>query len=171
MKLSKQHLVLGVLGLSLFAGSAYAATQSVTANMSFDAAVALSKTADINFGIVQSLTAGTYTITPAGVVTPTAGGVLIGGTSSAASITVSGSASQTVAISTGTYASDNGVSVSNATCSYDGGSSTSCDSGLSTQSAPGVGKVLRVGVTATADGNQTAGSTASPTFVVTVVYG
>jgi len=171
MKLLKLNLTLVALGLFLLDGSAFAATQSVTANMAFDAAVTLNKTADIDFGTVQSLASGTYTIDTNGVVSASNGGMIIGGLPSAASITVSGSATQTVAISTSSYSADNGVSVSEATCSYNNGAAVSCDAGLVGQTAPGAGKTLKVGVKADVDGTQAAGTSAAPTFVLTVVYG
>ena len=171
MKICKKYLALGLLGSALVSGGAYAATQSVTANMTFDSALSLTKNADINFGSVKGSQTGTYTIDTAGVVTPTAGGVVIGGTPAFGQITITGSSSQTVAISTGTYTVDHGVTLSAATCSYNGAAAVACDTPLTGLSAPGVGKTLKLGVTAVSDGTATAGTTATPTFVVTVVYG
>ena len=171
MKFNKKYLALGVLGSALASTSAYAVTQSVTANLTFDSALTLTKTSDINFGTVQASTPGTYTIATTGVVTPSAGGVVIGGTPTAGAITIAGSTTQTVAISTGTYVANSGVTLSNATCSYNGGASTACDAGLTGQTAAGTGKTLKLGVQATSDGTAASGVTASPTFIVTVVYG
>jgi len=171
MKLSKKYLALGFAASLLASGGAYAATQSVTANMAFDSLLTLTKNADINFGTVAASTVGTYTISTAGVVTPSAGGVLIGGTPAFGQITITGSATQTVAISTGTYVADHGVTPSAATCSYDGSAALACDTAITGLAAPGVGKVLKLGVKAVTDGSQAAASTAAPTFVVTVIYG
>jgi len=171
MKLSKKILALGLLGSVFVAGGAYAATQSVTANMTFDTALSLVKNADISFGIVKASQAGTYAINTSGVVSPTAGGVVIGGTPAFGQITISGSTTQTVAISTGAYVADSGVTPSAATCKYGTGSETACDTPLTAQAAPGAGKVLKLGVTAASDGTAGAGTTAAPTFTVTVIYG
>jgi hypothetical protein len=171
MKLSKKYLAMGLLSSVLVSGGAYAATQSVTANMTFDTALSLTKVSDINFGLVKASTSGTYTISTAGVVTPSSGGVVIGGTPNAGNITIAGSTTQTVAINTGTYVADHGVTPSAATCAYNGGASTACDTPLTAQTAPGAGKTLLLGVTAASDGTAGAGVTAAPTFIVTVVYG
>lgn len=165
-----------LMGLSLFAAfltlsqDASAVTQSVTANIAFDNAITLTKNADINFGIVKAATADTYTITTAGVVTAGGGaGNILGGTPAAANITIAGSATQTVAISAGSYTANNGVTPSAATCAYNGGGSAACS--LTAQAAPGAGKTLLVGVQVAASGAQAAGTSAAPTFVITVVYG
>jgi hypothetical protein len=171
MKLHKRYLALGLLGAIVASSGAYAATQNVTANISFDSALSLTKTSDIAFGSVKGSTAGTYTISTAGAVTPTAGGVVIGGTPAAGAITITGSTSQTVAINTGSYVSDLGVTPSAATCSYNGNPAVACDTPMTGQSAPGAGKFLKLGVTAVSDGTAAAGQAATPSFTVTVIYG
>lgn len=172
MRISTKYLALGLVASLLASGGAYAATQSVTANMSFDSVLTLTKNADINFGTVRAAQIGTYTINTAGVVTPSGGGVLVAGTPAAGQITITGSGTQTLSISTGTYAVNNGVTPSAATCAYDGAAATACDTPLTGLTAPGIGgRVLRLGVAAAVDGSQAVGSTAAPTFVVTVIYG
>ena len=151
-----------------------ASTQSVAASMTFDTALGITKVSDISFGLVKaSATSGikSYTINTSGVVTSPNGGEVIGGNPTSGSLTITGSNTQTVEISTGGYVPNNGVTLTAATCAYDGSAARSCDSGLKSQAAPGEGKVLRLGVTAMSDGTAAIGSTASPTFVVTVVYG
>ncbi len=172
IKTRLKYLALGLIGSVAVCGGAYAATQSVTANMSFDSVLTLNKTQDINFGVVAALTGGTYVISTAGAVTPSNGGVVVGGTPAAASITVTGSATQTVAINTQSYSANNGVTPSAATCNYGGTAIANCDAGDTGLAAPGAGgRTLTVGVTATVDGTQAAGSTAAPTFDVVVIYG
>ncbi len=171
MKISKKYLALGLLGSFMLSGGAYAATQSVTANMTFDTALTLTKNADIQFGLLKASTAGTYVISTAGVVTPSGGGVVIGGTPAFGQITITGSTTQTVTISTGSYTAAGGVTLSAATCNYNGAAIANCDTGGTGLAAPGAGKVLKLGVTAAADGTQAAGATPAPTFVVTVIYG
>ena len=172
MKLSKKYLALAIAAGVLAAGGAHAATQSVTANMAFDALLTLTKNNDINFGTVAALTSGTYTISTAGVVTPTLGGIVIGGTPAAGQITITGSATQTISISTGAYVANNGVTLSGATCGYNGAAGVACDTPLTGLAAPGAGgRILRLGVQAAADGTQAAATSAAPTFTVTVIYG
>lgn len=146
-----------------------AVTQSVTANISFDSPLAITKNADINFGTVRAGVADTYTITTAGSVSAAGSGAYLYGTTSAASLTITGSTSQTISISVGGYTANGGVTPQNATCAYNGGSAGSCS--LSSVAAPGAGKTLLLGVQAVVDGTQTGGSSAAPTFTVTVVYG
>lgn len=164
-----QYITLGLAASLFVCGAAMAADQPVTADIAFDAALSLNKTADINFGIVKSLTTGTYAINTSGTVTPSNGGVVIGGSTSAASISITGSASQTVDISAGSYTADSGVTPSAAVCKYGAGAEQACS--YSGAAAPGAGgTTLLVGVTVAADGSQAAGSSATPSFTVTVVY-
>jgi hypothetical protein len=161
--------VISVLSITCIPLNAKAVTQSVTANISFDLPLALTKVSDINFGTVLASVADTYTITTAGVVSAAGSGATLYGTPTAGNITISGSSSQTVAISVGSYTANNGVTPQNATCAYNGGAAGACS--LTGQAAPGAGKTLLLGVQAVVDGTQAAGSSAAPTFVVTVVYG
>jgi len=160
-------IAIGVAGL-LGIGQAWSATQSVTANIAFDTPLTLTKTSDINFGTVTAANASTYRISTAGAVSTVSGtGTQIYGTTSAGSITITGSASDTITISAGSYTANNGVTPSNATCSYKGAAATAC---LVTGAAPGSGTPLLLGVDVAADGTQAAGSTAAPTFVMSVTY-
>ncbi len=147
---------------------AWAATQSVTANIAFDTPLTLTKNADINFGTMTASNVSTYRITPAGVITTTVGtGAYLNGATNAGSITIVGGA-DTVAISVGGYTANNGVTPSNASCAYNGGAAvTPCSYAAGT--APGAGKTLLLGVDVAADGTQAAGTSAAPTFTVTVV--
>jgi hypothetical protein len=151
----------------LSSADALAATQSVTAHISFDTPLTLTKVSDINFGTVAAKTAATYTISTAGAVTSAAGTWLYG-TKSAGNITIAGSTSDTINISVGSYTANGGVTPANATCAYNGGSAGSCS--IATGVAPGTGKTLLVGADAIVDGTQNGGATATPSFTVTVVY-
>jgi len=152
----------------LFSADAMAATQSVTANLAFDSPLVLTKNSDINFGTVIAGTASTYTITTAGTVTATGSGQTLYGTKAAASITIAGSATDTVNISVGGYTAQGGVTPANATCAYNGGTAGSCT--ITGAAAAGTGKSLLIGVDATVDGTQAAGAKATPSFTVTVTY-
>jgi hypothetical protein len=161
-------LTLGTTAL-IGAFQAWAATQSVTANIAFDTPLNLTKTADINFGTETAANASTYQITTAGAITTTAGtGAYLYGASHAGSITIAGPAADTLTISVGGYTANSGVTPSNASCAYNGGAAvTPCSYAAAV--APGAGKTLLLGVTVAADGTQAAGTSAAPTFTVTVV--
>jgi hypothetical protein len=159
--------VVSILGIQM----AYAATQSVTANIRFDTPLTLTKNADINFGSVSAGQANTYTITTAGSVSTTGGagtGVPLFGPTAAGNISIVGSGAQLINISAGGYTANGGVTPANATCAYNGGAAGSCT--INGAAAPAAGKTLLVGVDATADGTQAAGATATPSFTITVVY-
>ena len=145
-----------------------AATQSVTANISFDTPLTLTKVSDVRFGTVSAGVASTYTITTAGAVTATGSGQYLYGTKAAGNITIAGSTTGTLNISVGGYTANNGVTPANATCAYNGGAAGSCT--IPTAVAPGTGKTLLIGVDAQVSGTQAAGSSATPSFTVTVVY-
>ncbi|MEZ0225257.1 MAG: DUF4402 domain-containing protein [Alphaproteobacteria bacterium] len=148
---------------------AWSATQSVTTNIRFDAPLSLTKTADIDFGSVTAATASSYTISTAGAVSTTTGpGVYLAGTTTAASITIAGSATQLIDISASGYTGNNGVTPANATCAYDGGVEGPC--GITGAAAPGAGKSLLVGVRVNANGTQASGTSAAPSFNISVVY-
>ena len=171
--LGRAHfLVAFVLIVIVSAGVAHASgSMSMRAAVSFDTALLITKASDVNFGFVEASTAGTYTIDTSGHVTASNGGILLNsGSSSAGNLTVMGSTIQTIAIHTGSYITDHGVAPSAATCSYNGGAAVACDAGLTAQAAPGAGATLRLGLTVMSDGTAAAGTTARPTFTVTVVY-
>ncbi len=156
----------------LVSGAAGAATLSMTAAASFDTALTLVEDTAINFGSLKAATAGTYVIDTNGAVKSSNGGVVLGGTPVHGQITISGSVTQTVAISTGSYIANGGVTPSQASCDYNGASIANCDTGSAGLAAPGAtGKILKLGVKIDVDGTQTPGATATPSFVVAVIYG
>lgn len=164
---------LALAGIVATATGAYAAVQQVTGTIAFDNAITITKNSDINFGIVLANTADSYTITTAGVVSAAGGAThLIGGTTAAGNLTIKGSATQTISIQTGGYTAASGVTPSAATCSYGGAAAVACDTAQTGLAAPtAAGTTLLLGLTVAADGTQAAGSTAAPTFNVTVIYG
>ena len=167
-KLLIAALAIAITGLAN-THAAFSATQSVTANIRFDTPMTLNKTADINFGSVTAGSASTYRISTAGAVSTVSGtGAYIFGTTQAASITISGSSSQTMNISVGGYTAQGGATPSNARCAYNGGAEQVCT--YAAAAAPAAGKILLVGADVAADGTQAAGATATPSFTVTVVY-
>ncbi len=170
---TKIAVAVGAAGLLFASAGAMAATQSVTANIAFDAAISLVKNFDIDFGYVTALQANTYLIDTTGAVSVTGGagtGVWLGGTTVVGDIDITGSATQTIDITANNYTAASGVTPSLATCAYNGGGEVACST-LSAQAAPtGAGKNLLVGVSVTADGTQAAGSSAAPTFDIVVTY-
>jgi hypothetical protein len=163
-------LLLGAGLLVTQASGTNAATQSVTANIAFDTPLTLTKNSDIDFGTVTANNASTYTITNLGVITTTAGtGAYLYGAASSGSITIAGSSTDTVAISVGGYTANNGVTPSNASCSYQG-RLVYAPCSIAAGAAPGAGGIpLYLGVDVTTDGTQAAGTSAAPSFTVTVV--
>jgi len=134
----------------------------------FDSALAMTKNSDINFGTVSALKVSTYRISTVGLVSTVSGtGTPLYGTTAAANIQISGSATDGITISAGGYTANNGVTPSNAKCSYNGGAAAAC---AMTGVAPGAGRTLLVGVDVAADGTQAAGTAAAPTFTITVAY-
>lgn len=168
--ISKKSILCAIVASILFWGmQAHAVTvQTVTAHIAFDTPLSLVKTSDIDFGSVAAATADTYTISTSGVVTAAGTGSSVAGSTSAGSLTVSGSETQSVGISVDGYTSQGGVSLQNAVCSYDGGTPGPCT--IANVPAAGTGKPLLVGVDAVVDGTQVAGVTASPSFTITVAY-
>jgi len=142
----------------------------MTANIAFDTPLTLTKKNDISFGTVAAGVADTYTISTAGNVTAAGSGQWLSGSKAAGNITIVGSTSQTLNISVGNYSASGGVTPSNATCSYAGSAAKPC--AISAATAPGnQGKTLLIGIDARVDGTQAVGSTATPSFTVTIVYG
>jgi hypothetical protein len=143
-----------------------------TGAIGFDVPVSIDTVTNINIGHVKALTAGTYTINTAGVVTPGGGGQVLYGTPNAGSFLIHGSSTDTISINVTSYTTGGiggGVTLSAPTCSYNGGAPVAC--ALSTQAAPtSAGKTLLLGITVTVNASQTANTTATPTFTVTVVY-
>jgi hypothetical protein len=168
----KKHLVklgLAAAAIVLVPVSAMAVTQTITANISFDTPLTITPGNNIRFGTVSAGVADVYTIDTAGNVTNPGSGQELYGTQGAGDVSIAGSTTQTINISVGTYTANGGVTPSAATCAYGAGPAGPCS--LTGQTAPGAGTTLLLGVTATVDGTQAAGSSAAPTFVLTVVYG
>ena len=150
-------------------GRASAATQHVTATISFDTPLAVTNVTNIDFGTVKAEQAGTHQISPSGNVTVANGGVWLYGTPEAGLLMISGSSTQTISISTGSYVAQGGVTPSRAICKYGSAVAAACDAGLSV-AAPGTSTPLLLGVQVVTDGSSKAGSTAAPSFTVTAVY-
>lgn len=145
-----------------------AATRTMTAHVAFEPALMVSTIDDLSLGTVAADSAGTYTLSPTGALEASGGGVALGGDVHAGSLTLSGSQTQSINIVATNYTASQGVTPSMATCSYRGGPTGSCN--MSGLVAPGAGVPLLVGATLVADGSQTAGTQASPTFDLVITY-
>jgi hypothetical protein len=167
----RQKLItLGGILVLLFSPGAQAASVSISANIGFDTPLSITKKNDISFGTVKAGVADTYTMSPSGELSVAGPGQWLSGTKSAGNITIMGSTTQTLSISVGNYTANGGVTPANATCSYAGGAAQAC--AIKGATSPGnTGSTLLLGIDAVVDGNQTAGSTATPSLTVTIVYG
>ena len=177
MPIKKTFAALAMVGVVCLSGvhQAVAACNPcslpMTASIAFDSALGIVKNADINFDTVKAATADTYTISTSGVVSALGGASHLLGQNgaTAGSITISGSATETISISVGGYTASNGDTPSAATCAYNGGGSGSCT--IAGAAAPGAGKTLLLGVTVTTTvAGSTVNTTATPSFTVTVTY-
>ncbi len=161
-------LLCALFGAWFSVADAQAGTLSTTCNIGVDVALSITLNSHINFATVKAGTADTYTISTAGAVSHAGSGAELYGTPAAGNLTIVGSTTRTINISAGNYGSNNGVTLQSATCDYNSGGSGTC--ALNGVAAPGAGKTLLLGVQAVVDGTQTAGTSAAPTFDVTVVY-
>ncbi|MGE3623109.1 MAG: DUF4402 domain-containing protein [Bdellovibrionales bacterium] len=172
MKINKYMAAL-VLGGTMFSGAVLAANNSVTtpvtATLTFDTPLSVTKDSDINFGSLQAGMANAYTISPAGALTATTPAGILFGTPVAGQLTIAGSTTQTISIQVQNYQANGGVTLSDAMCNYNGGGATACDTAMPSQLAPGSGKILLLGVTATTTSATPAG-VATPSFDVVVTY-
>lgn len=166
----QQRFFLYTVGACLMlASSALAATVTMSANIKFRAPLALTKTSDIDFGVVSAGVADTYTITPDGAVSSKGKGQTLGGGAKAGSITIAGSESQAISISTSNYGGSNGVKLQEASCSYNGSGVVSPCSMAGAKPA-GKQSVLKLGAIIAVDGTQAEGVVASPSFDIVVAY-
>lgn len=171
MKINKKYLALAVAAGVLAAGGAMAASDQVIVNTRFDTALTVATTTDINFGILQAGTNGTFAMTAAGAITPSVANTVLGGTTSRGVVHVTGSATQNVTIRAINLGNAGGVTIQSAVCTYGGQSEQACSGGSSISAVgPGAGADVYVGVTIATDGFQAAGDTPAPTFDLEVVY-
>jgi len=164
MKIRNIVLAAALVAFAIAPNAAKAASGTASASATIAAAVTISKTSDLQFGLISPTgTAGTVTVSNAGARTGDANVVLqSGATATQASFLVAGAASQAVTItipSTATLTS--GGDTMTATLDQTTGGSQTLDG--SGNYSINVGGVLAVGAT------QAAGSY-SGTFDVTVVY-
>jgi hypothetical protein len=145
-----------------------------TASIEFDTPISITPVSQINFGYARAGTAGTYAINTAGTVTPSGGGVIEpNGTTAAGDLNIIGPAGDTINITVGSETASNGVSITAGSelCKYGAAAETACSTIGNPVAAPTpTGTHLKLGATAVANGTQTDGTVATPTFNVNVVY-
>ena len=169
LRLSAAAALTVVFSASLSEVSAQA-TATATASATIVTPIAISKTADMNFGnvAVHAINPGTVAMSAAAVRSITGGVTLPAttGTVSAASFTVSGQGNYTYAITLPSTT----VTIANGAITMDVHSFTSSPSSTGTLSAGGT-DILTVGATLDVAGGQAAGTYTSATpFSVTVNY-
>ena len=170
MKNTRKSLVTAMIACAFTTASFAQASATATATAVIVTPIAITKTADMNFGnVAVSATAGTVVLTPAGGRTAT-GGVTLpasAGTVAAASFSVSGTGSYTYSI---TLPGTNLVLTRNTgTETMNVNAFTSAPSGTGALTAGA--QTLTVGATLNVAGSQVAGTYVSGTpFTVTVNY-
>lgn len=157
------------LTITSMMGMAFAATQNFQSHILFSGPLTLTKIRNLDFGIVKALQSGTYILSTSGTVTPSNGGITLGGNPHAGELFLTGSIVRSLHISTSNFVSHNGVTPYNPTCSYNGSPEVLCNT-LVNASPPAAGKTLRLGLTLLVNGTQAPDTTAKPSFNVNVIY-
>ena len=151
-------------------GGAYAAVQTVTASIKFLADLSWTQVATPNFGYVKALQAGTYALDTAGVVTPSGGGVLMGGTPVAGNYTIKGSGTQLINVTDSNYVANGASTPSLGRCKYGLGAEVSCTAMNGLAAPTGAGTAMLVGLTVVTTALGADNQLDSPHFDLTVVY-
>jgi hypothetical protein len=161
--------LLGFVAVGSFHSAFAQVSATATATATIVTPISITKTDNMNFGnvAVQSATAGTVVLTPAGARTKTGGVTLPAttGTVSAAAFTVSGDGNYTYAITL----PSSSITITDGTNNMTVGSFTSNPSSTGTLSSGS--QTLTVGATLSVAAGQAAGTYTSTTpFTVTVNY-
>ena len=166
------HIVAAITALIAFmVENTNAATQAISSSVNFITPLSISINNSPNFGNVALSPTATYVLSTAGSVTASGAGAATysGSTPAAGSLKISGSTTQGITISTGSYTVSNNATPSAATCRYNGGVIvTNCDAGF-VGAAPGLNTTLLIGLTIATSTNTSAGA-ATPGLTVTVNY-
>ncbi len=164
----KVTLVAAAVSLTAISG-AYAATQTLSANVTFVTPISFTSPVNVEFGYITTGASGrTFTIDTTGTVGGASALTDYLNGASAGSVNIVGSATQAIDITAGNYVANGGVTPSAAVCAYDGGAEGACT--LTNQAAPGAGKALLVGLQIDTTGTSNDGDTAAPTFDIVVTY-
>ena len=156
--LSKKVLaVAAIAGLSLAATTAYAATLSVNANVTFVDTITITQNNALNFGMINTtmIAGDTVAINTSDAVSDS-GGRVAGGTQQAADLTVTATVGQSTNIMINNIVNGTGYGLATWKCKYDVGVETACDgAGMNVTSVASA--ILKVGATLTGDGFDVAG--------------
>lgn len=160
------------IGAALFMNIAAAANpENIVVNVDFVDPITITEVAAMDFGLVDQNLANTETIILATNSTTSGTGTarLLGGSTTAANVTVTATAAHALTVVVDNITSGSGYSLGTFTCDYDGGADTGgCDgAGLSATSVASA--TLLVGATLTGDGTAVVG-VANGSFDVTVTY-
>ena len=160
-----------LMGLILATGIYAANPESVPVNVEWIAPVALTTNTALQFGKldVNASAADTVTINTDDTYSESVANTVVGGTQTAADLTITVPASTTISIlvdniGTGTY-----YTLGTFMCSYEGGTDTACDAAYNLTSAAAASGAVEIGATLTVVGTPTAVAD-NTTFDVTVTY-
>lgn len=155
-----------IIGISavMIPNIASAVTHTVTAQVSFAKTLTATTLDNADFGLLNSHSPAQYTLSTTGIVS----GKTPHHASKAGNIVISGPATQNLDIVIGNYIPGNGITPSNAYCSYDGAAAEPC--ALSGLSAPGKGKTLRIGLDIAVTGHTPPANQNTPAFDVEMRY-
>jgi hypothetical protein len=164
--------MLALLTGALCPSASLALTQTVSAKVRFVSPLTLTALQPLDFGNLKASQAGSYTLSTAGTVSASSGGELISGAPSAGSITLSGSATQTIKINVTSYSPPaDGVALTDATCNYNNSGEVPCnDDKLSNVALTKPENVLKIGATLITDNTSTEGKTATPSMTISIMY-
>jgi hypothetical protein len=150
--------------------SANALVSSRQASVTIVEPLTFTVVSDLAFGKIQKPTTGTQTavMTSAGALSGTA--TSLGGTTTGASYTIKGDATQTIGITVADDTTDGvaGVSLGSFTTSYNNATFTNGATGLAAPTT--TGKSLVFGATLTIDSTTVTAGVKTPAYNVTVVY-
>jgi hypothetical protein len=160
-----------VMGLTL-ATVTNAEVEPVTAEVEWIAPITISAPVpNLQFGLLDVNMANGHTVAISAENPTTvtdANGNVVGGTQSAAEMTVTATASQTLSIQVGNITNNTGYTLGSFMCKYDTGSPTACQAAPHTPTSVASATLL-VGATLTGDGAAVAG-VRNGSFDVTVLY-
>ncbi len=169
--MKKYAAILGstLVGLML-ATAAYAAVESVTAEVTFAGPISMVAVNQLQFGVIdEALNLEVITIDTADGVSGTGLPLMIQGTPLAADLTITATAGPTLSILVDAIVPGAGYTLTVFRCKYAAEAEADCDVGGYTATAVGASATLKIGATLTGDNTATAGN-ADGSFNVTVVY-
>ncbi len=156
---------------TMLAAVAYAAVETVTAEVEFAVPVSIAPVNQLQFGILDAAMAlnDTVTVNTDDTWVESASNV-IGGTKAAAELTITATASKTVSIVVGNIVGNTGYTLETFLCDYDAaGSDTACDGAGYTDSGAGGTATLLIGATLRGAGGAGVG-VFNGSFDVTILY-